>query len=334
MLLTAGGTSTVPPFPAPLRAAEPTTDYWQQDVGPFTIIAVPDGFPGPVGYHRIPEDEAVTALAAAAQGEPIPYIEPEPDAPPPGVWQTPFPQPSLPTIPPGEILPAPFLPTPPTPTRPTRRPAGESQPPRTPRPPRPPRPPRAERPPRPPRAPYPSRPPRRPRRPRRPRAARPPRRPRKPGTKRAAQCDSFCGYNLETGCNAHSGGPFQVCRGDPPPTAAPGTGLRRVTPGYACGFDDCLCRAKPLEDLLKYWFPDRPLPKSALDPRPPTTERLEKLRRRRLRPPPQPGGPTGAPITTTTTGSYCCVCGTTGACFSTAGDCRLLPVLQRSKGQC
>jgi hypothetical protein len=32
--------------------------------------------------------------------------------------------------------------------------------------------------------------------------------------------------------------------------------------------------------------------------------------------------------------NYCCICGLTGECWTTGGDCRLMPVLQRSKGEC
>lgn len=124
-----------------------------------------------------------------------------------------------------------------------------------------------------------------------------------------------------------------VQKGYPPPPLPEGLfWVRNPTP-YACTALGC---SGPLSDLLEGFF--NLLPKSwrpVLNPQ--LVEQAEKqvdyLRRRRSRLP-QPRTAEQLASPSGVQRGYCCLCGDTGACFTTMGDCRVAGVLQRRLGQC
>ena len=148
--------------------------------------------------------------------------------------------------------------------------------------------------------------------------------------------DYFCGYDLRTGRNAHYGAPLKIKKGDPVPPPAPGTGLRAVSGTWPCGEDQCTGPLAPILegfwDLLPTaWRPG--VPAAQLENFNRINQSYLERRNSRLRPlPPRTPRPPGPP--TSINAGYCCLCGETGLCFTTGGDCRFLPVLQRRHGQC
>ena len=237
----------------------------------------------------------------------MPFIPSPLGAPPPGVWRDPFTWPGgIPPTPPF-VPPSPF--PPPEPIAPSREPSPGG----TPRPPRPPRPPRAKRPPRPPR---------------------PPRKPRKNGTLNEDQ-ECFCGYHRASGTNAHFGSPLRVRRGAALPPSAPGTGWRKARCGFACSDDDC---EGPLAPALKaalavFGISIAPQLTPAQIVR--LNDKADQLARRHLRPRHNPNYKPKFRVIEPIVSDFCCICGAVGGCLCCGGtDCRKLPVLQRSKGQC
>ena len=321
-----------PAFPPPPAPAEAQTSYWQSDNPPYRARAFPDDLPGPIGYHEITWEQYRSLLDMERRGVELVCYESGPGARPPG---SPGggggPAPEVRPVPPSGVVPV----SPPSETPPSGRPSGReprpSRPPRVPRPPRErryPRPTRFMRPARPPR------PPRRPRRPRRPRPPRPPRRPRRPGTQNDAY-DYYCGYTLATGANAQFGGPTKVPKGGAPPYSAPGTAQRKVDGSHTCGGPNC---DGPLAPMIGAIWDALGLPKpTPPPPRPPrrrTTRRQHNIRNRREMFAPIPEDPRIKMAEKLNVSTYCCVCGAVGLCWVTGVDCRQLPVLQRSLGQC
>lgn len=326
------GVTAATPFPAPPKPAPPHSESWQRDVPPHNVLTVDDGTPGPVGFHFITDGDAHDALYRKDHGlEPLVYgsplygpkapkIDPKTGLPIPGSGQV---------TPPAAVS-SPLRPVSPPPERVCRPPRAPRDS-RDPRAPRPQRPSRQTRPDRGPRAPRDPRTPRPPRKPRPPRDRRRDRFPKQPKTV-GAEFDYYCGVDIETGASRHSGGPLQVPRGQPPPEAGPGSVLVQVEGGTQCGAPAC---NGPLSPFLRGLFDILPNAwRPVVDPKllakiaeSNHNRRIRYQARQRAPRQPKNRGPYAS-------SGYCCICGTTGFCFQSGQDCRLLPVMQRSKGQC
>lgn len=297
---------------------------------------LPDGFPGPACYHLVEPIIGAKLLWRQEHGLHVAFQPSPRDARPPGVAD-----PKTNTA--GFVTVGPSLPpaAPPSPWEGPTVPAWRRQPraethartdgrlPRVPRTPRTPRPPRDVRPARAPRARRPSQTLKKVKTPRTPRA------PRTPGTKGDAW-DYYCGTRDDDGANRQFGAPTRVPRGTDPPPTAPGTHARRVSGTYPCDNDQCdgpLSYVSPwLARQLDLLVNGRYQREEYL------VAKIDKARRARMnrnRPGLSPL-PLPPPIIDgkRLTYSYCCVCGAVGTCWASGNDCRQMPVLQRSLGQC
>lgn len=306
---TIGGKVT--PFAQPPEPGPPHTQYCLSWDPPYKILALPDGLPAPHGYRWITVEAAAFFRASVAAGGGF----------------------SAPSLTSGETAPSYAGPPKGAISRMARvRTAREPRAPRIPRDPRSPRPSRSSRPARPYREPRPDRWPRGKRKRRDPRPPRPSRPPRKTATK-DEEFDCWCGYNLATGQNAQFGSPGRFPKGFIPSDMAPGTGGRRAECGIQCGGSMCEGPLAPvllgLFDLLPDFWRARPEDADGkilgrkLDERRAARKALPPARKR-IWSDPKPHVNTG----------YCCLCGATGGCYSSGGDCRKAAVLQRSKGEC
>ena len=322
----------LPMFDAAPPMGPPSSWYWQRNRAPFEVKAGASGHRGPEGYHYITAGDARFYARQLKNGH-VPYpVSSPPDAPQPvaglsvGQFEA--------EVDNGLQHPRPARPTHEWDSVPPRR---SPRLPRIPRPPREPRESRESRDARRPRIPRTVRRPRVPRPPRPPRKVRPPRRElvrRQDQPKKTVPVyDYYCGHNGQTGACAHFGPPHRVAKGTLPPPPQPGTYQVQVSGVYECcanhqcdGPDAAVLGA--IFDLLPAGW------RAKNDPREErvTTERARQLRQK-LGP-----LPTAAVRRIVVSAPFkyqgCCVCGAVGACYANGVDCRLLPVLQHSHGEC
>lgn len=307
-------------FPAPLPWAPPHTSHWQRDTPEYEIFALPDGIPGPRGFHFVRAQDAVREKLRRQAGLPPTLYGSPPGAPQPG---QPVPVFIVPPIPGPNVHPpaAPVAHPRPDSTRDRTR----SRTPRVPRPPRARRPPREPRAPRAPRFPRPPRDPRAPRAPRPPRAKRPPRPPRKPRAPRipktkGQELDYYCAISTKTGRVIPTARGFPVPKGDPPPPDVEGQVNVINNSPYGCMDTRCTGPLSPILNALIELIPDAWRPR--IDQR--ILDRLlERNRDRRAKYAargPRPGRRYVAPIILAGPYDYYCpVSDATGKMFGTGG---------------